>query len=133
MLRKEAVKMIETKVFEERPFEACPLTCCVVPMGEDYTVTVYGGTLPHIGSTVMAQARPSLTGQGIGATSSVLNCVGHKDEAIARMFAERIAIHGNCTAVCACGIHLDSITEEQLAAIQAGCHRLLECVLAEIN
>lgn len=125
--------MKETKVYEEYAFEDCPLICRVIPMGKDYTVTVCGGTLPHIGSAVMAQARPSLTGQGVSATSSVLNCVGHKDEVIARMFAEKIAVYGNCTVVCVCGIHLDNISEEQLAGIQECCERLIKCVLVDMK
>ena len=125
--------MKETKIYEEYAFEDCPLICRVIPMGKDYTVTVCGGTLPHIGSVVMAQARPSLTGQGISATSSVLNCVGHKDEVIARMFAEEVAMHGNCTAVCICGIHMDAIEEEQLVKIKESCRSLLKRVLADME
>nr|WP_296484734.1 hypothetical protein [uncultured Acetatifactor sp.] len=125
--------MKETKVYEEYVFENCPLICRVISMGKDYTVTVCGGTLPHIGSAVMAQARPSLTGQGISATSSVLNCVGHKDEAVARMFAEKIAVYGNCTVVCVCGIHLDNISEEQLARVQECCERLIKCALVDMK
>jgi len=125
--------MDEGKVYEEYADACCPLTCRVVPMGRDYAVTVYGGTLPHIGSAVMAQARQSLTGRGISATSSVLNCVGHKDETIARMFAEKIAIQGNCTAVCVCGIHVDDATKEQIFQIQEGCKVLLGRVLAQME
>lgn len=125
--------MKEAKVYEIQASQFCSLTCRVVMMGKDYAVTVCGGSLPHIGSVVMAQARPSLTGSGISATSSVLNCVGHKDEAVARKFAEKIAIRGNCTAVCACGIHLDDITEEQLAGIQESCDSLLERILADME
>ena len=125
--------MKEAKVYEVQISQSCPLTCQVISMGKDYAVTVCGGSLPHVGSVVMAQARPSLTGSGTSATSSVLNCVGHKDEAIARMFAEKIAIRGNCTVVCACGIHLDGITEEQLAGIQESCDGLLERILADME
>lgn len=125
--------MKEAKVYEVQTSQFCSLTCRVISMGRDYAVTVCGGSLPHVGSVVMAQARPSLTGSGTSATSSVLNCVGHKDETIARMFAEKIAVRGNCTAVCACGIHLDGITEEQLAGIQEGCDDLLKQILADLE
>lgn len=124
--------MEEARLYEERLSGVCSLTCRVMPMGKDYTVTVCGGTLSHVGSAVMAQARPSLTGIGTSATSSVLNCIGHKDEAVARMFAERMAIRGNCTVVCVCGIHLDNITEGQLAGIQESCGCLLERILADM-
>lgn len=68
------------------------IRCNVVSMGNDYTVTIYGGDKPHVGSTVVAFSRPSLTGNGIGVTSSVINVVGHKDEVIAKMIAETIAL-----------------------------------------
>lgn len=127
------VRVKEVKGYEACAGSVCPLTCHAIRMGRDYTVTVCGGTLPHIGSTVMAQARPSLTGEGISATSSVLNCLGHKEEAIARMFAEKIAVQGNCTAVCTCGIHLDAITKEQLAEVEESCSRLLDRILEDIR
>ncbi len=124
--------MKEVKVFEGRADSTYPLICHVISMGRDYTVTVCGGVLPHIGSTVMAQARPSLTGEGISATSSTLNCMGHKDEEVARMFAEKIAVQGNCTAVCTCGIHLDAITKEQLDRVRQSCCELLDRILEEM-
>ena len=51
-----------------------------------------GGTGPHIGSTVMAEPRASLTGQGISCTSSVINMCGHKDEVFARKLAESVCV-----------------------------------------
>lgn len=109
--------MSENRLYTEFAFDSCPLTCQIISMGNDFSIAVYGGELPHVGSVVMAQARPSLTGKGISATSSVINSVGHKDEAAARMFAEAVAIQENCTAVCVCGIHMDDATCEQLKLI----------------
>lgn len=125
--------MSDSLIFTEALEEDGQITCQIVPMGKDFTLAVYGGTLPHVGSVVMAQARPSLTGTGISATSSVLNCVGHKDEAVARRFAEAVAIQNNCTAVCACGIHMDAITPKQLKQVQICCDRLLEKCLSFIK
>jgi hypothetical protein len=102
-------------------------------MGKDYALSVYGGERPHIGSVVMAIARPSLTGKGVGVTSSVLNCVGHKDEVIARLFAEAVAKEVNCTAVCTCGIHVDGISPEQMDAIHRASERLLNRVLNTLS
>lgn len=109
-------------------YEIC---CSMVPMGRDLTVCVSGGDTPHIGSVVMSVARPSLTGDGVGVTSSVLNGMGHKDEYVARKFAEALAKKYNCTAVCACGIHIDEITESQLKDVSECCDRLLEKLLSE--
>lgn len=114
-------------------FDGYRVCCDIVPMGQDYTLAVYGGALPHVGSVVMSVARPSLTGEGISATSCVLNGLGHKDELIARLFAERVAKEKNCTAVCACGIHVDQITPEQIQKVQEACMRLLNRVLERIG
>ena len=108
-------------------YEIC---CSMVPMGRDLTICVSGGDAPHIGSVVMSVARPSLTGNGVGVTSSVLNGMGHKDEYVARKFAEALAKNYNCTAVCTCGIHIDEITESQLKDVSECCDRLLEKLLA---
>lgn len=120
-------------MLQEKLFGATSICCDIVPMGKDYTLAVYGGECPHVGSVVMAIARPSLTGEGVSATSSVLNNVGHKDEVIARMFAEAVAKEKGCTAVCACGIHVDAITLEQLELVQQASERLLERVLHSLQ
>lgn len=102
------------------------ICCKVIPMGRDLTVCVSGGDLPHVGSVVMSVARSSLTGEGVGVTSSVINGMGHKDEYVARKFAEALAKKDNCTVVCTCGIHIDGITEAQLKEVSECCNRLLE-------
>lgn len=73
--------------------------------------------------------RPSLTGSGVGVTSSVLNGIGHKDEYVARKFAEAAAEKFVCTAVCSCGIHIDDITPAQLQEVSTVCDKLLKQVI----
>ncbi len=103
--------------------------CQAVQMGNDVTICVWGGDTPHIGSTVVSTARPSLTGEGISVSSSVINGIGHKDEYIARKFAEAVAKQGQCTAVCTCGIHIDGISREQIGAVAEAGERLLARLL----
>ena len=119
------------EILEERIGGVYPVSCQAVSMGQDYTICVWGGDTPHVGSVVMAVARPSLTGEGTGVTSSVINGMGHKDEYVARKFAEAVAVKYNCTAVCTCGIHIDNITKEQLKEIADACERLLTRLLKE--
>ncbi|MCD7812865.1 MAG: hypothetical protein LUH20_02205 [Lachnospiraceae bacterium] len=115
--------------------EACGITllCDVIPMGRDYTICVRDAKGGHVGSTVMSIARQSLTGEGISATSSVLNRVGHKDDEVARMLAEAVAIQKNCTVVCTCGIHLDGITPDQIQEILDACGELEQMILADME
>ena len=81
-------------------------------------VYLYGGDRPHIGSTVLAEPRTSLTGGGVSCTSGVMNLCGHKDELLARPLAEllckRFLVPVN---VCA-GVHLDGAAEDELSILQ---------------
>jgi len=109
------------------------LLCDVIPMGRDYTICVRDDKGGHVGSAVMSIARQSLTGEGISTTTSVLNRVGHKDDEVARMLAEAVAIQNNCTVVCTCGIHLDGITLEQIQEIMDACGELEQMILADMG
>lgn len=117
-------------VFTEKMQNGLPVFAQLVQMGKDCTICVWGGNTPHVGSVVMSTARPSLTGSGVGVTSSVLNGIGHKDEYVARKFAEAAAEKFVCTAVCSCGIHIDGITPAQLQEVSAVCDKLFTQVIA---
>lgn len=123
-------RMPVNAVFTEKMQNGLPVFAQFVQMGKDCTICVWGGDTPHVGSVVMSTARPSLTGSGVGVTSSVLNGIGHKDEYVARKFAEAAAEKFVCTAVCSCGIHIDGITPAQLQEVSAVCDKLLKQVIA---
>lgn len=123
-------RMPVNAVFTEKMQNGLPVFAQLVQMGKDCTICVWGGDTPHVGSVVMSTARPSLTGNGVGVTSSVLNGIGHKDEYVARKFAEAAAEKFVCTAVCSCGIHIDGITPAQLQEVSAVCDKLLKQVIA---
>ena len=114
---------------EESIFEKYTIKCSVTKMGNDYNVAVFGGEKAHIGSVVLSLPRESLSGHGISSTSSVMNVLGHKDEAVARLFAEKIAKEKNCRVVCSCGIHIDNATENVLEEINEVVELLLFKVL----
>ena len=118
-------------MLKEKLFHGYEIQCDVIQMGKDYTIALYGGEQPHVGCAVMTTARPSLSGTGIGVTSSVISSVGHKEEIVARRFAERLAKEKNCTVVCSCGIHIDNITSEQINIVQEKCEKLIDRILAE--
>ena len=122
-------RMPVNAVFTEKMQNGLPVFAQLVQMGKDCTICVWGGDTPHVGSVVMSTARPSLTGSGVGVTSSVLNGIGHKDEYVARKFAEAAAEKFVCTAVCSCGIHIDGITPTQLQEVSVVCDKLLKQVI----
>lgn len=123
-------RMPVNAVFIEKMQNGLPVFAQLVQMGKDCTICIWGGDTPHVGSVVMSTARPSLTGSGVGVTSSVLNGIGHKDEYVARKFAEATAEKFVCTAVCSCGIHIDGITQAQLQEVSVVCDKLLKQVIA---
>lgn len=87
-------------------------------IGSDFFLCVQGGEKPHIGCTVLAVPRASLTGDGTtSVTSSVINLTGHKDEAICRKLAESFVKRLGTVVVCTGGFHMDHITGEQIAEL----------------
>ena len=98
-------------------------------VGGDLLVQMRGGDKPHIGTVVLAVPRPSLLGNGLpGATSSVINLTGHKDEVLCRNLAEELCrIHG-CTVVCTGGFHVDGITEAQIQEVTDAVGKMIKRV-----
>ncbi len=88
-------------------------------VGEDIHLLLFGGEKPHIGCVVMAIPRPSLLGNGMsGATSSVLNVLGHKDEGICRLLAEEVCKAQNRLTICAGGFHVDHLSIKQIEEVK---------------
>lgn len=87
-------------------------------VGEDLLICIRGGGKPHIGCSVQAVFRPSLSGDGsASATASVWNLTGHKDEFICRPAAERLCALTGRTVVCTGGFHSDGLTKEQIKEV----------------
>lgn len=75
--------------------------------GEGINVTVGGGEVPHIGAVAVAVPRPSLKDPSqVSASTSVYLLVGHKDDALAKPLAERMARALNQPVVVAAGVHI---------------------------
>lgn len=108
---------------------ACDIWGEVVPSGNDCTITINGGKA-HVGCVALAIPRPSLTGEGISATVSVLNRTGHMDDAIACAVAKRIASARNCAVACSCGIHVDQASAETITQIRNVVPVIVEDILA---
>ena len=106
------------------------LTLQVTWLDTDCHLLLWGGEKPHLGCTVLALPRPSLSGEGRSATASVLNVTGHKDEALCRRIAEKVAAAAKCTAVCCGGVHMDGITAAQIEAIVAATDELIAKALS---
>ncbi len=90
-------------------------------IGEDILILIRGGDKPHIGSVVMAIPRQSLSGESFSCTSSVLNVVGHKDEAICRAVAENFCKKFRAVTVCTGGFHVDNLSAAQIREVVDAC------------
>lgn len=79
----------------------------VATHGEGINITIGGGEIPHIGAVAVAVPRPSLKDPSqVSTTTSVYVLMGHKDEALAKPIAERIARAMQQPVVVAAGVHL---------------------------
>jgi hypothetical protein len=89
-----------------------------VPMGNDLSVSIYGGDRAHIGAVALGVPTPShSTGGGMSASVSVLTLTGHKEDDLARKAAAALARQLERVVVVSCGIHLDAITQAEIDAV----------------
>lgn len=111
--------MDEKRVIEQPlPELKTSLKVEISKIGEDYHILLTGGTKPHIGCTVLAVPRKSLSENGkISSTSSVINLPGHKDEEICRYLAEQFSVQKKAVVVCTGGFHMDHMTPEQIEQV----------------
>ncbi|MBN2105875.1 MAG: hypothetical protein JW832_00505 [Deltaproteobacteria bacterium] len=103
-------------------------------LGKDILLSVWGGTMPHIGSVSVTQPRPGMTKpEKRSATSSVYNFTGHKDEAAARFCAEKIAAACDKKTVAVAGIHIDNASKADIAAIMRNIDTLCTHMLKKLR
>ncbi|NLY56826.1 MAG: hypothetical protein GX058_10025 [Firmicutes bacterium] len=101
---------------------------------EGYILHLLGGEKPHVGAVVIAQPRPSLTGDGsISCTTSSLPLLGHKDDLVAKPVAEAIAKATGQTVVAIAGIHIENATAAELDELQRNVEVLTAKLLRELE
>lgn len=124
---------MEWTLIRKKQLSFSSLEVGVAFLGEDILVAVQGGERPHIGCTVQAVPRESLSGDGsVSVTSSVLNLTGHKDEALCRTLAEQICRSRNTVVVCTGGFHMDGITEAQIGEVTGAVREIGAAILEEL-
>lgn len=101
--------------------EAC---CCI--LGNDISVSVGGGTAPHIGAVSLAVYEPLRD----SATVSTVTVHTHRDDAVASYFAKEISREMKCTVTVSAGLHVDDAGRNEIELLQknsAECtHKLIE-------
>lgn len=96
--------------------------------GADYSVTVCGGTLFHVGA--VAVAYPSASGSEV--TVSELIIPEHKDHYAARIFAEQMAGKLGCSIAVSAGIHIDDASKEEIELLLENCRICCDLLIADI-
>ena len=96
-------------------------------IGADVAISLWGGSLPHIGAVAMAIPRPSLRDSAvISATSSVLTSPGHKEDEIVKWFSERVSAAVNGTVVVSAGMHWDDMSFADIGTVRLICEEIAE-------
>lgn len=100
----------EAGIRVENPITGRALTAWICRQGDDLVVSVGGGERPHVGCVVMAEPVPPRRSDGSWSASvSVLTIAPHKEEAVARGIAERLAVGLRGVVVVTAGVHDDGL------------------------
>lgn len=103
-------------------------------IGDAISVSVWGGTNPHIGSVVISIPRPSLIKMhAMSSTSSVFNFTGHKDEVVARMISEKITSLCASNTIVTAGVHIDNMTKSELKILLANAEDLCAVLIRRLK
>lgn len=99
-------------------------------VGEDILLAVWGGTRPHIGAVGIAVPRPSLKDPPEwSATSSNYTFLGHKEDALVKEAAEKIASRLRRNTVVTAGMHWDALSPAEIRSVESLMREITEKVL----
>jgi hypothetical protein len=116
------------------PDSRYPVHALSLLIGDDLVICLWGGTGPHVGAVALAQPRPSIADHlATSSTCSVLTLLGHKEDVVAKLVAERVSADSNRNVVVAAGIHWDNIGEEAIDEVVQNCERLAERIAAAVR
>ena len=101
-------------------------------LGEDWSVALTGGERPHIGAVALGVPYDKPDG-GWSACVSVLTLPTHKEDALARLCADRLARAARHTVTVCCGIHTDALTKEGIAAFVALAEETIAAAEAQLK
>ncbi len=96
-----------------------PITVTAQKLGNNWSVTIFGGCTPHVGSVSLAEY------QNGTAILRTLMRTEHKDQIVGDLFAQTIASQCHCTVCVTCGIHYDGPTKKELVQIVTCTYELL--------
>lgn len=89
-----------------------------IDTGDGICVCLTGGEAPHVGGTVLASPRPSLTGRGDSCDLWIVTAPGHKDVYLAQKIAGRLCSCLGINVSVTAGIHIDRAGKGELELIE---------------
>ncbi|MCG8532511.1 MAG: hypothetical protein MI749_17865 [Desulfovibrionales bacterium] len=96
-------------------------------VGQDISLTVYGGARPHVGAVALSVMGSSPHDPRRRTCSeNVLTVQGHKESDLARTVATRLAKLFDCTVSVTCGIHYPNITAEDIRMVLSVVNQLTD-------
>ncbi|MDH5559771.1 MAG: hypothetical protein OEY59_02850 [Deltaproteobacteria bacterium] len=103
-------------------------------IGRDLLIGVWGGDSPHIGAVAISQPRESLNDiNKISASSSVFCFLGHKEDELAKIMAEKLTRSLNAKVILSMGIHFNEFEQSVLNNIYENADILSEIITAELK
>lgn len=100
-----------------------------VRCGTDLSVSLCGGTQPHIGAVALAQYEPVRD----SATVSTLTVFTHRDDAVAAAAAKKLAAKLKCTVTVSAGLHVDAAGLPEIAALRNSAEECVEALLKRLE
>lgn len=97
-----------------------PIKAHAICLPNGLQVTVYGGTLPHIGAVSVVDPQGSIATQQFPT---------HRDGVVSERWAKVLSEAGYRPAVVTAGIHYDNLSREQIAEVVALTDDMLEELL----
>jgi hypothetical protein len=110
------------------------IEACVMRIGEDLLVAIWGGDKPHIGAVAAALPRASLKDPAqVSATASVISFPAHKEHELVRRSSEKISAALNTAVVVTAGIHWDELSNEGISAVMKNSELLVDLILQKLE
>lgn len=125
------MKVYEVKTAAGTRYE---LIASVIECGEDFSVTICGGSRHHVGAVALGCARPRQEGKPRrSATVSVLCAYEHKDDEMARWAARYLATELDCRVSVAVGVHIEDAKGEEIVLLMEECKQLCQEIVVKSN
>lgn len=91
------------------------ISLSAVRCGSDYSVTICGGSLAHVGAVALGCNEADIKGyEHRGACVSVICAFLHRDDEAARWAAKYLATELHCNVSVSVGIHIDQANAEDI-------------------